>query len=86
MPLHPMRYADMLKQKLERHPEIQVWLVNTGWIAGPYGVGRRIPLAYTRKLIKSALDSTLSEAGYQSHEPFLAFKFLENVREFPEPF
>lgn len=70
MPLHPMRYADMLKQKLERHPDIQVWLVNTGWIAGPYGVGRRIPLAYTRKLIKSALDSTLSEAGYQVHEPF----------------
>ncbi len=44
LPLHPMRYAEMLGERLQRDQSTQVWLVNTGWIGGPYGVGRRIPL------------------------------------------
>ncbi len=70
LPLHPMQYAEMLKQKLEEDPTIQVWLVNTGWVAGPYGVGRRIQLAYTRQLIRSAIESHLCDAGYEEHPVF----------------
>lgn len=70
LPLHPMRYAEMLKQRLENHQDIQVWLVNTGWVAGPYGVGRRIQLAYTRQLIRSAMENVIGEAGYEVHPIF----------------
>ena len=70
MPLHPMFYAEMLKKKLEENPDIQVWLVNTGWVAGPYGVGRRIQLKYTRQLIRSALEGNLAEAGFEKHPIF----------------
>ena len=70
MPLHPMKYADMLRQKLKDNPKIKVWLVNTGWIAGPYGIGRRIPLGYTRELIRSAIANTLDEHGFQTHQVF----------------
>ncbi|MGM1429834.1 phosphoenolpyruvate carboxykinase (ATP) [Sphingobacterium lactis] len=80
MPLHPMRYAEMLKRKLEQNPNIQVWLVNTGWVAGPYGVGRRIQLSYTRQLIRSAMDGHLSEAGFEKH---LVFD-LQMPRECPD--
>ncbi len=80
LPLHPMRYAEMLKQRLENHPDIQVWLVNTGWVAGPYGVGRRIPLKYTRGLIRAAMENNLGEAGYEMHNIFN----LQIPRECPD--
>ncbi len=80
MPLHPMCYAEMLKKKLEENPNIQVWLVNTGWVAGPYGVGRRIQLKYTRQLIRSAIDGHIGEAGYETHQIF----DLQMPRECPE--
>ncbi|MFZ4262182.1 phosphoenolpyruvate carboxykinase (ATP) [Sphingobacterium sp. HJSM2_6] len=70
LPLHPMHYAQMLKEKLEANPNIQVWLVNTGWVAGPYGVGRRISLTYTRQLIRSAMNSHLGDAGFEEHPIF----------------
>jgi len=70
MPLHPMYYAEMLKKKLKENPDIQVWLVNTGWVAGPYAVGRRIQLKYTRQLIRSAMDGQIGEAGYEKHPIF----------------
>ena len=54
LPLHPTRYADLLGEKLRQH-KAQVWLVNTGWSGGPYGVGKRIDLPYTRALVHAAL-------------------------------
>src|SRR5690606_22896244 len=51
LPLHPAQYAELLRERLAGSA-INVWLVNTGWIAGPYGVGRRIKLDYTRSIIK----------------------------------
>ena len=57
-------------KKLEKHPDIQVWLVNTGWVAGPYGVGNRIKLGYTRTLIREALAGKLSEQEYITHPIF----------------
>lgn len=59
LPLHPMDYANLLRQKLERH-RAQVWLVNTGWVGGPYGVGQRISLEHTRAIIAAILSGALS--------------------------
>lgn len=69
MPLHPTRYAEMLSQKIQE-ANVNVWLVNTGWTGGPYGVGQRMNLAYTRALITAALESRLDNVSYQTHEVF----------------
>jgi len=69
LPLHPSKYAELLRKKLT-DSNIKVWLINTGWIAGPYGVGRRIKLAYTRSIIKAALDGSLNEASFNTHPIF----------------
>lgn len=58
IPLHPFQYAKMLGDKIKEH-NTKVWLINTGWTGGPYGVGKRIALAYTRAMIKAALNSQL---------------------------
>jgi phosphoenolpyruvate carboxykinase (ATP) len=59
MPLAPGRYAQMLGDRLERHG-VDVWLVNTGWTAGPFGVGHRMKLAHTRALVDAALSGGLA--------------------------
>lgn len=66
LPLHPAKYAAILGKKLKTH-QVQVWLVNTGWIGGAYGVGERIPLVHTRNLIQAALRGDLDEVDYQTH-------------------
>ncbi|HMQ07453.1 MAG TPA: phosphoenolpyruvate carboxykinase (ATP) [Saprospiraceae bacterium] len=58
LPLSPLVYADMLMKKLEKY-KTQVWLINTGWTGGGYGVGKRISLKYTRSIIQSILDDKL---------------------------
>ncbi len=63
LPLHPARYAEMLHGRLREHKS-EVWLVNTGWSGGPYGVGRRMPLAATRALVRAALGGTLAGAEF----------------------
>ena len=55
---HPTKYADMLGEKLKQHGS-DVWLVNTGWSGGPYGVGKRMKLGYTRAMVRAALDGSL---------------------------
>lgn len=70
LPLHPGKYAALLRSKLEQNRNIKVWLVNTGWIAGPYGIGRRIKLAYTRALIRAAMDGSLLESQFNRHDIF----------------
>jgi phosphoenolpyruvate carboxykinase (ATP) len=69
MPLHPTRYAEMLSHKIEK-AHVNVWLVNTGWTGGPYGVGKRMSLPYTRALITAALKNQLDKVSYQNHEVF----------------
>ncbi len=60
LPLHPTRYAELLGKKLkEKH--VNVWLVNTGWCGGPYGIGSRIKLKYTRAMISAALRGDLDK-------------------------
>ncbi|MNI23454.1 Phosphoenolpyruvate carboxykinase [ATP] [compost metagenome] len=70
LPLHPSKYAALLRSKLEQNRNIKVWLVNTGWIAGPYGIGRRIKLNYTRSLIRAAMDGSLLESHFNKHNIF----------------
>ncbi|MFL5342097.1 MAG: phosphoenolpyruvate carboxykinase (ATP) [Gemmataceae bacterium] len=69
LPLHPTRYAEMLRQKMEQH-RCPVWLVNTGWTGGPYGKGRRMSLTHTRALLRSALTGTLENAAYDPDPVF----------------
>lgn len=66
LPLHPIQYADLLGKKLEEHKEINVWLVNTGWSGGPYGVGSRMKLSYTRAMISAALNGSLTKVKYET--------------------
>lgn len=65
LPLHPQKYADLLAQNLTKN-HVNVWLINTGWIGGAYGVGSRIKLKYTRAMIKAALDGNLDDMEYQN--------------------
>ena len=58
MPLHPGKYAEMLGRKMQQH-KVNVWLINTGWTGGPYGVGNRMKLSYTRAMITAALEGRL---------------------------
>ena len=63
LPLHPTRYAEMLKQKMELH-RCSVWLVNTGWTKGPCGIGHRIHLHDTRAMLRAALEGALDHASF----------------------
>jgi phosphoenolpyruvate carboxykinase (ATP) len=58
LPLHPMRYAALLGEKLSRHG-VRCWLVNTGWTGGPYGVGRRMPISVSRAVVTAILSGAL---------------------------
>jgi phosphoenolpyruvate carboxykinase (ATP) len=69
MPLHPTRYAEMLSSKMKEN-NVNVWLVNTGWTGGPYGVGSRMKLKYTREMISSALEGKLDNVEFEQHPIF----------------
>jgi len=66
MPLHPTKYAEMLSKKMQE-AGVNVWLVNTGWTGGPYGVGTRMKLKYTRAMIKAVLDGHLGLYDYDHY-------------------
>ena len=69
LPLNPVIYAELLGEKIKNH-EVNVWLVNTGWTGGPYGVGKRIRLKYTRAMISAALNGELNNVPYIEHPIF----------------
>ena len=69
MPLHPTVYAEMLSKKMQE-AGVNVWLINTGWSAGPYGVGSRIKLKYTRAMITAILEGELEKMDYEQHPIF----------------
>jgi phosphoenolpyruvate carboxykinase (ATP) len=64
LPLHPAKYAELLGKKLDG-TDIKVWLINTGWTGGSYGVGSRMKLSYTRAMITAALTGKLDNVSYQ---------------------
>ncbi|MHA6732076.1 phosphoenolpyruvate carboxykinase (ATP) [Devosia sp. A369] len=69
MPLHPTVYGDMLADKL-RESGASAWLINTGWTGGGYGVGKRIDIASTRRLLTAALDGALDDVAMRQDELF----------------
>jgi phosphoenolpyruvate carboxykinase (ATP) len=64
LPLHPAKYAKLLGEKLQG-TDIKVWLINTGWSGGSYGVGQRMKLSYTRAMITAALDGKLNNVEFE---------------------
>ena len=69
LPLRPRAYADLLGQKIDRH-ESKVWLINTGWTGGPYGLGHRISLKHTRALIHAAFEGKLESVPFDTDPVF----------------
>ena len=65
LPLHPGKYASMLGDKMKEH-NVNVWMVNTGWTGGPYGIGNRMKLNYTRAMITAALEDKLDNVSFET--------------------
>jgi phosphoenolpyruvate carboxykinase (ATP) len=81
LPLHPTVYADLLGEKIARHKS-NVWLVNTGWTGGPFGVGERISLPYTRAMVRAALTGQLDDAPMRK-DTYFGLNVPEIVPEVP---
>jgi phosphoenolpyruvate carboxykinase (ATP) len=69
LPLSPNVYAQLLGKKIAKH-DARVWMVNTGWTGGPYGVGSRMKIAHTRAMIAAALAGQLDNVSYRTHPIF----------------
>jgi phosphoenolpyruvate carboxykinase (ATP) len=69
IPLHPAVYAEMFGKKMKEN-KVNVWMINTGWSGGEYGVGQRMKLSYTRAMISAALSGELGNVGYDAHPVF----------------
>ena len=69
LPLHPGKYAHMLGDKMQKH-KVNVWMINTGWTGGPYGIGNRMKLSYTRAMITAALEGKLTTVEFEDHPVF----------------
>jgi phosphoenolpyruvate carboxykinase (ATP) len=78
---HPYFYADLLKRKILKHG-VNCWLVNTGWIGGAYGVGKRISIAYTRRLLDAALTGELLNVKYAT-DPVFGFSVPKSCEGVP---
>jgi phosphoenolpyruvate carboxykinase (ATP) len=63
LPLPPTQYAELFGQRLDQHGS-EIWLVNTGWTGGPYGIGKRMPLALTRTMVRAILDGALDRGEF----------------------
>ncbi len=69
---HPSHYAELLRRKIERYG-VNCWLLNTGWVGGTYGVGKRISINYTRAMLKAALTGTLLDQEFVT-DPIFRFE------------
>jgi phosphoenolpyruvate carboxykinase (ATP) len=81
MPLHPTVYAELLAGKIKKHGT-QVWLINTGWTGGPHGVGKRMSLKHTRRIVNAALNGELDDVEYEE-EPFFGLMVPTTVPDVP---
>ncbi len=79
---HPFEYAAMLKERMLKH-KTNVWLVNTGWIGGRFGVGKRISIRHTRNLLNAALEGKLDKVKYRKDKLF-GFEVPLSCPEVPE--
>lgn len=81
MPLHPGVYAELLGEKIRRHGS-KVWLINTGWTGGPHGVGSRMKLGYTRRMVHAVLSGELNSANFAT-DPIFGFEIPDAVDGVP---
>jgi len=79
---HPYKYAELLKRKIERYG-VTCWLVNTGWVGGPYGVGKRISIKYTRALLNAALNGKLDQVKF-AKDPIFGFEVPTKCPDVPD--
>jgi phosphoenolpyruvate carboxykinase (ATP) len=77
----PAYYANLLKGKIQRY-NVNCWLLNTGWVGGPYGVGKRISIRYTRAMLNAALQGDLNDVEY-STDPIFGFDVPKQCPEVP---
>jgi phosphoenolpyruvate carboxykinase (ATP) len=78
----PAFYADLLRRKIERY-DVKCWLVNTGWVGGPYGIGKRISIRHTRNLLNAVLNGQLDDVKYYV-DPIFGFQVPATCPEVPE--
>ncbi|KAI9909797.1 hypothetical protein PsorP6_010585 [Peronosclerospora sorghi] len=81
MTLHPTKYADLLKKKLQEH-KTPVYLINTGWTGGVYGVGKHMKLPFTRKCVGAMLDGSITEASFVK-DPLFGFEIPTTLKGVP---
>jgi len=79
---HPSTYAELLRRKIERYG-VTCWLVNTGWVGGPYGVGKRISIRHTRALLNAALNGRLDSVKY-TKDPIFGFEVPLECPDVPD--
>ena len=79
---HPAFYADLLRRKIERHG-VHCWLLNTGWVGGSYGVGKRISIRYTRTMLNAALNDELEGVEY-TLDPVFGFEVPRTCPDIPD--
>lgn len=84
MPLKPQVYAEMLDERIRKHTP-QVYLVNTGWIGGPYGVGKRIDINYTRAIVRAVIEGSIEESSFEE-EPFFHLSIPKKLPGVPSSF
>jgi phosphoenolpyruvate carboxykinase (ATP) len=78
----PYKYAELLKHKIERYG-VKCWLVNTGWVGGPFGVGKRISIKHTRALLNAALNGKLDSVEYK-RDPLFGFEVPMSCPDVPD--
>lgn len=82
MPLHPSEYARLLGENIKKH-NVRCWLVNTGWSGGPYGVGSRMEIKYTRAMLRAALNGELDNVETEQ-VPFFRLHIPKHVPNVPD--
>ena len=78
---HPASYADLLRDKINRYG-VNCWLLNTGWVGGPYGIGKRISIHYTRAMLNAALSGDLLNVEY-TLDPVFGFQMPRSCPAVP---
>ena len=79
---HPAVYAELLRRKIERYG-VNCWLLNTGWVGGPYGIGKRISIHHTRSMLNAAMDGEL-EGVEHAVDPVFGFQVPRSCPGIPE--
>ena len=82
MPVHPGEYARLLGEKIDKHGS-KVWLINTGWTGGPFGVGNRMKLSYTRRMVTASLNGELDNTEFVT-EPFFGLAIPKHIADVPD--